>query len=208
MPDSALILVDLQNDFLPGGALAVPDGDAVIPLANELQTHFTLVVATQDWHPPDHVSFATNHPGKKVGDVIEVEGRSQKMWPIHCVQNTRGADFPPELDRRHIAHVVHKGAERQVDSYSGFFDNGRRHGTGLNEYLRGQAVAKVYLAGLATDYCVKFTALDARWLGYEVTLLAAACRGIDSAPGDVQAAIDEMRAAGVAITIGPIREVF
>ena len=202
---TALILVDLQNDFLPGGALAVPGGDAVILPANHLQRQFDLIVATQDWHPPDHVSFAANHPGKKPGDVIEVDGLSQVLWPIHCVQNTPGAELAAALDRSRIAHVIQKGTDPGVDSYSGFFDNGRRHATGLDDFLRGRGVSKVYLAGLATDYCVKFTALDARWLGYEVHLLVEACRGINAAAGDVQKAIDEMCAAG--ISVAPVANV-
>lgn len=201
---TALILIDLQNDFLPGGALAVPEGDAVIPLANHLQRQFDLVVATQDWHTRNHVSFAANHPGKKAGDIIEVDGLPQRLWPVHCVQDTRGAEFAAVLDRSRIARVIHKGTDPEVDSYSGFFDNGRRHATGLDDFLRGRDVSNVYLAGLATDYCVKFTALDARRLGYEVTLLVSACRGIDAAAGDVQRAIDEMRAAGVSVVADPI----
>jgi nicotinamidase/pyrazinamidase len=197
---AALVLVDLQNDFLPGGALGVPDGDAVVPLANRLQAHFELVIATQDWHPPDHVSFAANHPGKTEGDVIEVAGRPQRLWPIHCVQNTRGAAFATALDTRRIAHVVQKGTNPRVDGYSGFFDNEHKSGTDLNEHLRGRGITSVYLAGLATDYCVKFTALDARQLGFEVAVVEDACRGIDATPGDVAASLDEMRAVGIVIT--------
>lgn len=198
-----LILVDIQNDFLPGGALAVSDGDAVIPVANQLQRQFDLVVATQDWHPPSHVSFAVNHPDRKVGDTIEVGGLPQRLWPVHCVQDTHGADFPAALDRSRIAQVIHKGSDPQIDSYSGFFDNGRRHATGLNDVLRARGVSKVYLGGLATDYCVKFTALDARRLGYEVTLVVNACRGIDAPAGNVQRAVDEMQSAGISIVAGP-----
>jgi nicotinamidase/pyrazinamidase len=207
-PDAALILVDLQNDFLPGGALPVPDGDAVVPMANQLQTCFDLVIATQDWHPTNHVSFAANHPGKKVGDVIDVDGQPQMLWPVHCVQNTQGADFPPALNRDHIAHVIQKGTDPRIDSYSGFFDNGHKRGTGLGNFLHDRDVVKVFLAGLATDYCVKFTALDARRLGFEVVLLADACRGIDLAGDGVRTAIEEMKAAGVAVTTDPIGNLF
>jgi nicotinamidase/pyrazinamidase len=192
---SALVLVDLQNDFLPGGALAVPGGDAVLPLANRLQRCFDLVVATQDWHPSNHVSFAKSHPGKKVGDLIQVAGQPQRLWPVHCEQDTDGAALAAGLDAGLITRCVHKGTDPRIDSYSGF------SGTGLNKYLREQAVSRIYLAGLATDYCVKFTALDARGLGFDVVLIKDACRGIDAEPGDVQRALDEMRAAGVEIVL-------
>ncbi|HWB12903.1 MAG TPA: bifunctional nicotinamidase/pyrazinamidase [Pirellulales bacterium] len=198
---AALVLVDLQNDFLPGGALGVPGADHVIPLANRLQANFDLVVATQDWHPPDHVSFAANHPGKHVGDVIDVDGRPQQLWPVHCVQHSHGAALATGLDTGRIAHRIYKGTNPRIDSYSGFFDNARQHSTGLNEYLRSKGVTKVYLAGLATDYCVKFTALDARQLGFDVVVLRDACRGIDAVAGDVERAIEEASAAGVKILL-------
>lgn len=207
MSNTALILVDLQNDFLPGGALPVPEGDAVLPLANQLQTCFDLVIATQDWHPPEHVSFAASHPGKNVGDVIEVDGRPQMLWPVHCVQNTRGAALAPTLRRDLIAQIVRKGTDPKFDSYSGFFDNGHRRGTGLGEYLHGRGINKIFLAGLATDYCVKFTALDARRLGFEVVLLADACRGIDPA-GGVLTAMNEMHVSGVDVITDPIGKLF
>jgi nicotinamidase/pyrazinamidase len=193
----ALILVDIQNDFLPGGALAVPEGDVVIPVANRLQPHFDLVVATQDWHPPDHASFAENHPGRSVGEVIELEGLEQHLWPVHCVQESPGAELAAGLDRGRIAHVFRKGEDPRIDSYSGFFDNGHRRATGLGDYLREQGVERVHLAGLATDYCVKFTALDARRLGFETFVIEDACRGVNVQPGDVSKALDEMQAAGV-----------
>src|SRR5688500_5437345 len=162
----ALILVDLQNDFLSGGAPAVPDGDVVIPIANELQQKFPLVVATQDWHPANHGSFAANHPGKKPGDIIELNGLPQILWPVHCVQGTRGAEFVAGLDGSRVARVFHKGTDAGIDSYSGFFDNGHRKATGLGDYLKERGVTDVYVMGLATDYCVKFTALDARQLEF------------------------------------------
>lgn len=198
-PDSALILVDLQNDFLPGGALAVPGGDQVIPIANRLQEQFDLVVATQDWHPANHVSFAANHPGKKAGDEIDLGLHRQKLWPVHCIQNTPGAALAADLDIRRIAHLVKKGSGPLVDSYSAFFDNGHRYGTGLAEYLRDHAIQTVFLAGLATDYCVKATALDAIPLGFRVVVIEDACRGVNVLPGDVERAIAEMRAAGVEV---------
>ncbi len=195
----ALLLVDLQNDFCPGGALAVPEGDLVVPIANRLIDAFELVVATQDWHPADHGSFAANHPGKRPGDVIELDGLEQILWPVHCVQNTPGAEFHPELNLDRVTHVFQKGTDPKVDSYSGFFDNGRRAATGLGDYLREQGVRRVYVCGLATDYCVAFTALDAAELGFETYLVEDACRGVNLKPGDVDRAVAEMRSQGVRI---------
>ena len=195
----ALLLIDIQNDFLPGGALAVPAGDEVVPLANRLMAQYDLVVATQDWHPANHQSFASQHPGSQVGDVIQLDGLDQVLWPDHCVQNTPGADFAAALDRDGIHHVVQKGTDRHIDSYSGFFDNARRHATRLEQYLRSKGVEAVHILGLATDYCVKATALDAIDLGFHVVLLTTGIRGVDIHPGDCQRAIDQMRAAGVVI---------
>jgi nicotinamidase/pyrazinamidase len=193
----ALILVDLQNDFLPGGALPVPDGDQVIPVANRVQKVFPLVVATQDWHPANHGSFAASHPGRKPGEVVQLAGLPQILWPVHCVQGTRGAAFAPALETERFAKVFSKGASPEIDSYSGFFDNGHRRATGLGDYLRDRGVDTVYVMGLATDYCVKFTALDARVLGLETHLISDGCRGVNLQPGEVDRAIAEMRAAGV-----------
>jgi nicotinamidase/pyrazinamidase len=194
---SALIVIDVQNDFCPGGALPVPEGDRIVALVNRLQPCFELVVATQDWHPADHGSFAANHPGRQVGDQITLAGLPQILWPVHCVQHTPGADFHPDLDQRRISQVIRKGLDRHIDSYSGFFDNGHRRATALEEYLRLQGVGEVYVCGLATDYCVKHTALDAVELGFRVWLIEDACRGVELHPGDVARAIEEMRAAGV-----------
>jgi nicotinamidase/pyrazinamidase len=191
-----LIIVDVQNDFLPGGALPVPHGDEVIPLANELQRHFELVVATQDWHPPDHGSFAANHPDKKPGDRIMLDGIEQILWPVHCVQNTPGAEFAPTLDRKRFSRVFQKGIDPKIDSYSAFFDNAHRRTTGLGDYLRERSVTDVYLLGLALDYCVKFSALDARQLGFKAHVVVDACRGIGLEPGDLDRALDEMKRAG------------
>jgi nicotinamidase/pyrazinamidase len=195
----ALLLIDIQNDFLPGGALPVPGGDEVVPVANRLMPEYELVVATQDWHPADHLSFVSQHSGKQVGDVIQLAGLAQILWQDHCVQNTRGADFSANLDRARIQHVVQKGTDRRIDSYSGFFDNARRHGTGLEEYLRSRQVDTVHIVGLATDYCVKGTALDALKLGFRAVLVTAGIRGVDVHPGDCQRAMNEMREAGVEI---------
>lgn len=195
----ALILVDLQNDFVEGGALAVAGGRELVGPANRLARHLDVLVATQDWHPPDHGSFAARHPGHAIGEVIQLDGLPQVLWPVHCVERTPGAEFLPGLDRTRWDAVFQKGTDPRVDSYSGFFDNGRRHATGLGDYLRARGVTDVYVMGLATDYCVKFTALDACGLGLRTHLIEDACRGVDLAPGDVAAAIVAMRAAGVEI---------
>jgi nicotinamidase/pyrazinamidase len=196
---NALILVDIQNDFLPGGTLAVSHGDEVIMVANEQQKHFGLVVATQDWHPANHESFAANHVGKRIGDLTSVNGVPQILWPVHCVQNTPGADFATGLERARWARVFQKGTDPEVDSYSGFFDNGRLKDTGLGNYLRQQAVDSVFVMGLATDYCVKFTALDAVSLGFRTHLILAGCRGVNLEPNDAQQAVEAMKAAGVLV---------
>lgn len=195
----ALVLVDLQNDFLPGGALPVPQGDLVLPIANRLQSRFPLVVATQDWHPANHGSFARTHPGRQIFEQIELNGLPQILWPVHCVQNNPGAEFAPGLERRHIVKVFQKGTDPGIDSYSGFFDNGHRRSTGLGEWLKEAKVTAVWLCGLATDYCVKFTALDAVGLGLETHLVEDACRGVNLAAGDIAQAIQQMRSAGVII---------
>jgi nicotinamidase/pyrazinamidase len=195
----ALVIVDIQNDFVPGGALAVPEGDKVIPIINEIQKRFDLVVATQDGHPPNHGSFASNHPGKKPGDSVELAGLEQILWPVHCVEDTPGADFVSALDRSRIDRVFHKGTDPAIDSYSTFFDNAHLKNTGLGPYLKERGVRHVFLAGLATDYCVKYSALDARRLGFDTFVIDDACRGIGLKPGDVTGAIDEMKHAGVAI---------
>jgi nicotinamidase/pyrazinamidase len=195
----ALVLIDLQNDFLPGGTLAVPHADDVVEPANRLSRCFELVVATQDWHPANHGSFAANHAGKRPGDTIELGGVPQVLWPVHCVQGTPGAALASGLDQGQIECVFRKGTDPQIDSYSGFFDNGRRRGTGLAEFLGERGVTDVYLIGLATDYCVKHTALDARLLGLRTFVVVDACRGVNLAPGDVAAAVAEMEKAGVAV---------
>lgn len=193
----AFILVDIQNDFLPGGALAVANGDEVVPVANRLMNDYDLVVATQDWHPPDHGSFASQHAGTSVGQIIQLDGLDQILWPDHCVQRTDGAQFAADLNVDRIDHVVQKGTNRLIDSYSGFFDNARRQATGLEQYLREQQVQEVHIMGLATDYCVKFTALDAISLGFRTVVLRQGIRGVDLTAGDCDRAIQEMVAAGI-----------
>jgi nicotinamidase/pyrazinamidase len=193
----ALILVDIQSDFLPGGALAVPDGDAVIPPANRLQAAFPLVVATQDWHPANHGSFAANHPGKKMFDQIDLNGLPQTLWPVHCVQGTAGAELARGLQRERIAKIFPKGTDPGIDSYSSFFDNGHRKSTGLGEWLHSKGVTEVFVCGLATDYCVKYTALDAAQAGFKTHFIEDASRGVNLQPNDVRDAIAEMNRAGI-----------
>src|SRR5215831_8382973 len=195
----ALILTDIQNDFLPGGALAVPQGDQVIPVANQLQQSFDLVVATQDWHPVNHGSFAANHPGKSVYDQIDLNGLPQILWPVHCVQDTQGAELSAALDQSRISRIFQKGIDPEIDSYSALFDNGHRRSTGLGEWLKTKGATEVFLCGLATDFCVKFTALDAVGLGFKTILIEDACRGVNLRPTDVQEAVQEMQRAGVKI---------
>lgn len=193
----ALILVDIQNDFLLGGALAVPGGDEVVPVANRLMRDYELVVATQDWHPADHRSFASHHAGMSVGEVTTVDGLDQILWPDHCIQGTYGAELAAELNIGGIDRVIRKGTDRMIDSYSGFYDNDHRKPTDLGDYLKQRGVTAVDVMGLATDYCVKFTALDAVALGFETTLLTEGIRGVELMPGDCESAIAEMQNRGV-----------
>jgi nicotinamidase/pyrazinamidase len=192
----ALLVVDIQNDFMPFGALPVTRGDEVVPVANDIMGRFGLVVATQDWHPSDHGSFAVNNPGHQPGDFIELGGVEQVLWPPHCVQNTSGASFHSGLDVAWFSHVTRKGADASIDSYSAFFDNHHLKATDLDAFLRAHGVSAVVICGLATDYCVKYTALDARQLGYEVSVVEDGCRAVELSPGDGARALDEMRAAG------------
>lgn len=193
-------MIDLQNDFCQGGSLAVLDADAVIPLANQLQQYFDVILASKDWHPHDHISFASNHPGYGVGDVVVTHfSPSQVLWPIHCVQGTSGAEFHSELVVDRITKIFHKGANTDIDSYSAFFDNAHQHSTGLADYLRAEKIDEVFIMGLATDYCVKYSALDAVRLGFNVYVIADACRAVELKPGDTIAALKEMQEAGVHI---------
>lgn len=174
----ALLLIDIQNDFLPGGALAVPDGDKVIPLANALQQKFEVVVATQDWHPANHKSFASQHPGKDVFETIDLNGLEQVLWPDHCVQGSPGARFSGELNMDRVEAIFRKGTDPEIDSYSGFYDNGHRKSTALAEYLRGKGVEEVYVLGLAADFCVYFSARDALKEGFRSFLIEDGTRPI------------------------------
>ena len=193
-----LIIVDVQNDFCPGGALAVPQGDEVVPAVNRLAAEFAHVVLTQDWHPRGHASFARSHPGKQPFDTIEVSYGEQILWPDHCVQGTRGADFHTDLDVPHAELVLRKGFRTAIDSYSAFFENDRRTPTGLMAYLKERRFERVTLCGLATDFCVFYSALDGRQAGFEVTVVADACRGID-VDGSQARAMRSMYEAGVTI---------
>lgn len=193
----ALIIVDVQNDFLPNGALPVKEGDEIIPVINELlQKPFDLVVATKDWHPKEHGSFAANHPGKTPGDHISLEGVDQILWPVHCVQGSFGAEFSSDLDLHKVEKVCYKGTEKNIDSYSAFFDNAHAKATGLADYLDERHITDIYLVGLATDYCVKFSALDSLMLGYNTFVIIDACRGVNLKPNDTQEALEEIEALG------------
>jgi nicotinamidase/pyrazinamidase len=186
----------MQNDFVPGGAIPAQGGHEIVPLINRLQSKFDVVVATQDWHPVDHGSFASSNPGRKVGETISLNGLEQVLWPDHAIQESEGAELLAELDRTRIARVFRKGMDPGIDSYSGFFDNDRSFDTGLAAYLRDQGVTHVYVVGLALDWCVKFTALDAIYLTFETTVIVDATRSVGL---ERTAAIEAMRATGVKV---------
>lgn len=175
----ALVIVDIQYDFLPDGTLAVAQGDEIIPLINNMQPQYDLVVATQDWHPADHKSFASQHVDHQIFDSIDLDGLQQTLWPDHCVQGSAGALLSKQLDQHRIEAVFRKGLSRQIDSYSGFFDNGRRKNTGLHGYLQDRNITEIHICGLAADYCVYYTALDALDLGYRVAIISKATKAID-----------------------------
>lgn len=197
MKKTALIMVDLQNDFCPGGNLPVPDGNAVISLANRLQPRFDIVVATKDWHPQNHMSFASNHSGHKVGDIIKVHGFNQILWPDHCVQLSKGSEFHPGLHTDKITQIFYKGTDPAVDSYSAFYDNEHLRETGLEDYLKEASVTDIYIMGLATDYCVKYSCLDAAQMDFNVYVIEDACRGVELTSGDISAALNEIEQAGI-----------
>jgi len=194
----ALIIVDLQNDFLPGGTLAVPGGEEIVPIINRLQQQFELIIATQDWHPQDHESFAAVQ-NKNPGENIMLHGISQTLWPTHCVQDTFGAELFKGLEKAGIVKIVKKGTDKKVDSYSCFFDNGQKHSTGLDHFLKEQNITDVFITGLATDYCVKYSAIDACRLGFNTFVIQDAVRGVNLNPGDVNKAFEEMKNAGAKI---------
>jgi nicotinamidase/pyrazinamidase len=195
--DEALLVIDLQNDFMPGGALAVARGDEVVPVANRLARAFEHVIVTQDWHPRDHISFAASHAGKSPFERIALPYGEQVLWPVHCVQGTAGAALHEALDIAHARLVIRKGYRRTIDSYSAFVEADRETPTGLAGYLRESGVKRVWCCGLATDYCVAWTALDARAAGFEAVVVEDACRAIDL-EGSLERAWQDMEAAGIA----------
>lgn len=195
-PKTALIIVDVQNDFIPGGSLAVKEGDQIIPFINKLlQSSFDLKIATKDWHPHNHGSFAVNHK-KQPGEIVQLEGLEQILWPVHCVQETYGSEFAPGWDTSKLDKTIYKGSDKNIDSYSTFFDNGHRKSTGLEQFLRQHKVTDIYIAGLATDYCVKYSVLDAIKLGFNTYVIVDACRGVNLHPTDSTEALNEMRTHG------------
>ena len=198
MPDPALLIVDVQRDFCPGGALAVPGGDEVVPLINALAPRYSQVVLTQDWHPAGHSSFASSHAAKQPFDTITMAYGAQTLWPDHCVQGTPGAEFHPALQWTKAELVIRKGFNRAIDSYSAFFENDHATPTGLGGYLRERGIGRIVLCGLATDFCVAFSALDAVRAGFDTEVVLAACRGIDLG-GSMAAMTDKMKAAGVTL---------
>lgn len=195
----ALLMIDVQYDFCPGGALEVKQGDQVILELNRWRSRFPLVVQSQDWHPANHGSFAVNHPGKKIGQTIDLHGLQQILWPAHCVQGSPGAEFHRDLDRFESDLVFRKGTNPEIDSYSAFYDNAHRQSTGLADFLREKKVSEIFLGGLATDYCVLFSVLDALQEGWKVSVIEAACRGVNLLPGDSTAAVEKMWKAGAKI---------
>jgi nicotinamidase/pyrazinamidase len=196
-----LIVTDVQNDFCPGGGLPVEGGDEVVPLINRLLPKFDLVVLTQDWHPPDHSSLASNHPGAEPFSTVEMSYGEQVLWPDHCIQGSRGAQFHPELETNAADLIVRKGADPKIDSYSAFFENDHATSTGLAGYLRDRGAGTLYLAGLATDFCVRWSAVDAAKLGFSVVLVEDACRAINL-EGSLTEALREMKKHGVSFVEG------
>jgi nicotinamidase/pyrazinamidase len=197
METRALVVVDVQNDFCPGGALAVTDGDAVVPVINALLPRFPLVVATQDWHPAGHASFASSHPGRKPLEIINLDGIRQVLWPDHCVRATAGADFHPELERQFFRAIIRKGTDPRVDSYSAFRDNHREHPTGLASLLRELGVGHVVIVGLTTDYCAATSARDAIELGFAAEIWLPATRPVGAPPGHTERTLAQIRKLGV-----------
>ncbi len=193
----ALLIIDVQNDFLPGGSLAVAGGDAIIPVINRISNRFDLVVASQDWHPSGHKSFASSHAGREPFEQTKLHGLDQTLWPDHCVQASQGAEFSPQLDMRPVEAIFRKGMDPDIDSYSAFHDNGHRKSTGLADYLRGRGIGHVYLTGLAGDICVHFTALDAIAEGFQTTIITDGCQSLDPATFEHQLA--QMRSRGLQV---------
>ncbi|MDX1760663.1 MAG: bifunctional nicotinamidase/pyrazinamidase [Christiangramia sp.] len=193
-----LVLIDVQNDFMPGGALAVPNGDEIVPLVNKLQKKFDLVIATQDWHPPKHASFASSHEGKEEFEVIKLDGLDQVLWPDHCIQNTEGSQFHPDLETAKIEAIFRKGTDKKIDSYSGFYDNAHLKSTGLSGYLKEKNARELYFVGLAADFCVYYSVIDALEEGFSVTLIEDATMALNSDEFE-KARIDILRKGGKVI---------
>jgi len=196
---NALLIIDIQNDFCPGGALPVPEGDQVITVINSIVKKFYKVIATQDWHPINHVSFARNHPGNKEYEEIEVSGIKQVLWPIHCVPGTKGAEFHPDLIADNFDLILRKGNNPKIDSYSAFRENDKKTITGLNGYLKELDIKQVFICGLALDYCVFYSAMDSKEMGFDTYVILDATRGIDSPPGSIENALNSMRNSGIKI---------
>ncbi len=199
MIDTALLIIDVQNDFCPRGALAVAEGDQIVPLINQLQSKFPLKVLTQDWHPAEHTSFAGNHPDAQPFSMIDMPYGPQVLWPTHCVQGSYGADFHNDLETDNVALIVRKGFRKEIDSYSAFFENDQTTPTGLTGYLREQGITSLVMTGLATDFCVRFSAVDAAKLGFGVSVVSDACRAIDM-DGSLESAMRDFKENGVKIT--------
>ncbi|NHW99387.1 bifunctional nicotinamidase/pyrazinamidase [Pseudomonas koreensis] len=197
-PRTALLVIDVQNDFIPGGQLAVPEGDQIVPLINRLGGLFKQVVIAQDWHPSGHASFASSHPGRQPYEVIQLPYGEQVLWPEHCVQGTAGAEFHPGLDLPHAQLIIRKGCNPDIDSYSAFLEADRHTTTGLAGYLKERGIDTVYMVGLALDFCVMFSALDARAAGFNAFVVLDACRAIDR-DGSLAAAMERMQTAGVGL---------
>jgi nicotinamidase/pyrazinamidase len=195
----ALIVIDVQNDFCPGGNLAVNDGDKVVPVINSVMNKFDIIIGTQDWHPQSHVSFASNHKGKNVYDQIDVDGIIQTLWPDHCVQGTCGADFHKDINNNKFNCVIRKGANPKIDSYSAFVENDKKSETGLHGYLNALKVKAICLCGLATDYCVYYSAMDAVKYGFITSVLINACKGINVPEGSIDKCIKDMKGAGIKV---------
>ncbi len=193
---SALIVIDVQNDFCPGGALEVKDGDRIVPVINKAIKHFNYVIATQDWHPEDHLSFASNHPGKKPLDVINIDGITQVLWPDHCIEGSKGADFHPDLNVAAFSLILRKGRNRRIDSYSAFYENDRKTKTGLAGFLRELRISNLFFCGLATDYCVYYSVKDALEAGFRCYVIDDGVKGVDFPPGNIEKAVEDMKNKG------------
>ena len=194
---NALILIDIQNDFLPGGSLEVPNGDEIIDNVNSIMDNYNIVVATKDWHPKNHISFASNHKNKKVGQKIKINNLDQMLWPDHCIKDSKGSEFPEKLDSHKIHKIFYKGVDSNIDSYSGFYDNGKIRSTGLSNFLKKSNINQVDIVGLATDYCVKYSSIDAYNEGFKTQVLCCCVRGISVET--TETAFKEMKDMGISI---------